>query len=152
MGRARDEQRDSSLSFVLIAGCTLYLFIHCPHCRLSIVLSVDWLTSSSSIICHPHCQSFVVLIVDCLSSSTSVVRRRRPCHPMSSSSISIILAKRMVQNHRNQPQTTFFLSNNNMVKRGGPNGRPYNPPWPLAPQPFRPLFDCCVVVFWDQAA
>ncbi len=41
-----------------------------------------------------------------------------------------------------------------MVKRGGPNGRPYNPPWPLAlaPQPFRPLFDCCVVVVWDQAA
>jgi hypothetical protein len=56
---------------------------------------------------------------------------------------SIILAKRMVR--------TFF-SNNNMVKRGGPNGRPYNPPWPLAPQPFRPLFDCCVVVVWDQAA
>jgi hypothetical protein len=38
-----------------------------------------------------------------------------------------------------------------MVKRGGPNGLPYNPPWPLAPQPFRPLFDCCVVVVWDQA-
>ena len=38
-----------------------------------------------------------------------------------------------------------------MVKRGGPNGRPYNPPWPLAPQPFCPLFDCCVVVVWDQA-
>ncbi len=61
---------------------------------------------------------------------------------------SIILAKRMVRNHRNQPQTTL----NNMVKRGGQNGRPYNPPWPLAPQPFCPLFDCCVVVVWDQAA
>jgi hypothetical protein len=65
---------------------------------------------------------------------------------------SIILAKRMVRNHRNQPQTTLFFSNNNMVKGGCPNGRPYNPPWPLAPQPFRPLYDCCVVVVWDQAA
>jgi len=39
-----------------------------------------------------------------------------------------------------------------MVKRGGPNGRPYKPPWPLEPQPFRPLFDFRVVVVWDQAA
>jgi hypothetical protein len=31
-----------------------------------------------------------------------------------------------------------------MVKRGGP--------WPLEPQPFRPLFDFRVVVVWDQAA
>ena len=152
MGRARDEQRDSSLSFVLIAGCTPSSFIHRPHCRLSVVLSVDRLTSSSSIIRRPHCQPFVVLIVDFLLSSTSVVRCPCPCHPMSSSSISIILAKRMVRNHSNQPQTTLFFSNNNMVKRGGPNGRPYSPPWPLAPQPFCPLFDCCVVVVWDQAA
>ena len=47
---------------------------------------------------------------------------------------------------------TMIFSNNNMVKMGGPNSRQYKPPWPLEPQPFRPLFDCCVVVDWDQAA
>ena len=34
----------------------------------------------------------------------------------------------------------------------GLNRCPYNPPWPLAPQPFCTLFDCCVVVVCDQAA
>ena len=57
----------------------------------------------------------------------------------------------MVRNHRNQPQAILFFSNNN-IKRGGLNRCPYNPPWPLAPQPFCTLFDCCVVVVCDQAA
>ena len=39
-----------------------------------------------------------------------------------------------------------------LVKMGGPNGRPYKPPWPLEPQPFCPLFDFRVIVVWDQAA
>jgi len=52
------------------------------------------------------------------------------------------------------PNQPFFSPclDKNMVKRGGPNGRPYKPPWPLEPQPFRQLFDCCVVIVWDQAA
>ena len=57
----------------------------------------------------------------------------------------------MVRNHRNQPQAILFLAIQH-IKRGGLNRCPYNPPWPLAHQPFRTLFDCCIVVVCDQVA
>ena len=47
--------------------------IRCPHCQSFVVLIVDCLSSSTLVVRHPHCQSFVVLIVDCLSSLMSVV-------------------------------------------------------------------------------
>ena len=107
---------------------------------------VGFFFSVSYVVSLPNCRHDVVV-------TTTTYHTTYTDTPIKFAKFNIMLNK--IYFKRDLPASsrrTYFNHGNNMVKRGGPKGRPYKPPWPLEPQPFHPLFDFRVILVWDQVA